>query len=186
MNTLRKKYRPGAEAIFVKDAPADNLPAQRPIEDAYRTKPLHVMAGVVLLALSLLIAGWNAMRSHELAVFQSQVHFSRGTLPVEGFDDETLRLSAYAQSHPKDAVVITGHAAPGGNAQAAIDLSLTRAKSVADRFVAAGVDANRITILGAGDSAPLERLPDEADIAYAARNARVSVAIGPAISLLPR
>lgn len=76
---------------------------------------------------------------------------------------------------PTIGVNLTGHIAiPVGTEDDAIAFSLRRAQAVADALVAAGIDAERIDIFGAGSSDPVG---DNSTAEGAAANRRVTVLI---------
>ncbi len=74
-------------------------------------------------------------------------------------------------------MLITGHTDSSGPEAYNQQLSLARAQSVIDYFVAAGIDPSRLIASGAGESQPIA---DNSTVEGRARNRRVEFQFGPA------
>jgi len=79
-----------------------------------------------------------------------------------------------ARQRPGGEIVIIGHTDRVGSVPANDALSLKRAQAIAQQFVAAGFEADRVEAVGRGERAPLV---DTADEVAEPRNRRVEVVI---------
>lgn len=77
-------------------------------------------------------------------------------------------------NYPDYRILVRGHTAPGGDEEANMDLSLSRAQAVVQYLKAVHqLDPNRLRAEGMGSRKPLVRLPDESQRAYTYRLPRV-------------
>jgi outer membrane protein OmpA-like peptidoglycan-associated protein len=107
------------------------------------------------------------------------VGFQRGAATLGADDEEVLaRMAERLRHYPNYRILIKGHTGTGGDADANLELSKSRAQSVANHLLSAfSIDANRVRAVGFGSSQPLPRLPGESDRAYGYRLPRVEIAL---------
>ena len=80
--------------------------------------------------------------------------------------------------YPNYRILVKGHTGTGGDVDANLELSKSRAQAVATHLLTAfKIDANRVRALGYGSSQPLPRLAGESDRTYGYRLPRVEVAL---------
>lgn len=122
--------------------------------------------------------GWA--RLQEVGTLKIEpIIFQRGTATLQAEDEQALaRIADRLRHYPKYRILLKGHTGVGGDADANLELSKSRAQTVANHLLAAfNIDANRVRAVGYGASQPLPRLPDESDRAYGYRLPRVEVAL---------
>ncbi len=91
-----------------------------------------------------------------LVHFDSDVLFGTGSSRLEGDGRSTLSdVAEVINEYPKTAVVVQGHTDAQGSEESNYDLSERRARSVEGYLIGRGVDSQRITAVGFGESAPV-------------------------------
>ena len=85
----------------------------------------------------------------------TKVRFATGSAVIDhGNEDLLQRLAQTARSCPGDLIVV-GHTDSRGDAYANQVLSLARAQAVGDALVQLGIESNRVTAKGVGESSPI-------------------------------
>lgn len=104
----------------------------------------------------------------------TKVRFTTGSATIDSGNEDLLqRLARTARSCSGD-LVIVGHTDSRGAADANQALSLARAQAVGDALVQLGIESNRVTARGAGESNPVaENETPEGR----ARNRRIAISI---------
>ncbi len=69
------------------------------------------------------------------------------------------KVATFLRTHLKATVVLKGHTDPVGNSELNMELSVSRAKAVADYLKSKNIDENRIRFEGYGSTEPLNRFP---------------------------
>ena len=91
-----------------------------------------------------------------LVHFDSDVLFGTGSSRLEGDGRSTLTdVAEVINEYRKTAVVVQGHTDSQGSEETTYDLSERRARSVESYLIGRGVDSQRITAVGFGESAPV-------------------------------
>jgi outer membrane protein OmpA-like peptidoglycan-associated protein len=86
----------------------------------------------------------------------SDVLFSSGSANLyPGARDKLRQFAAVLNRYPRTTIQITGHTDSRGSEQSNDQLSLQRARAVADQLTADGVSASRISVRGLGESQPI-------------------------------
>ncbi len=123
-------------------------------------------------------AQWNSLR--EVGTLKVEpIKFQSGTsdLVVDG-KESVDAIAAKLKNYPTFRILVKGHTAVSGDAEANMALSLERAEAVARYMkVTYGIDENRIRFIGLGGTKPLPREPDESNRAYDYRLPRVEVSL---------
>lgn len=89
-------------------------------------------------------------------------HFATDSWQIRAADSVRLRADAESlKAHPDLKVVVVGHCDPRGSERYNRELGLKRAQAVRDFFVAAGIDAGRISVRSEGETRPISTKPDE-------------------------
>jgi OOP family OmpA-OmpF porin len=102
------------------------------------------------------------------------IHFKSGSASIdEGNDDLLARLAELASSCPGK-LTVQGHTDNQGDASANQALSLARAIAVRDALATRGIEANRMTAKGFGESQPVA---DNDTAAGRAKNRRIAITI---------
>jgi outer membrane protein OmpA-like peptidoglycan-associated protein len=83
---------------------------------------------------------------------REEVYFNLSSSNVAAKNAALVRTAKWLTDNPGVAVTVEGHADPTGSHDANLVLSRTRAESVRDTLVAAGVDASRIEVAAFGDT----------------------------------
>ncbi len=122
--------------------------------------------------------GWSQLQ--EVGTLKVEpIGFQRGTASLGDDDEQVLaRMAERLRHYPNYRILVKGHTGNGGDADANMDLSKSRAQTVASHLLTAfNIDANRIRAVGYGASQPLPRLANESDRSYGYRLPRVEVAL---------
>ncbi len=91
-----------------------------------------------------------------------QVYFSTGSNEITPASQaELTRMLAALATRPAPEVIVIGHTDRVGALEANDRLSLARAELIRTRLVAAGVNAQSITVVGRGERSPLVPTADE-------------------------
>lgn len=120
---------------------------------------------------SLGILGWLGQPRGE--VFQ----FSRGLNFATGEEARLRGVLSKALTDDRYHLVVLGHTGDAGDADANRKLSVDRAALVASIAQDLGVPSHRMTTLGLGGAALLDRAEGESDRAFQSRLARVEVTL---------
>lgn len=102
---------------------------------------------------------------------------TNGSVIGTGFYAPLNDISAVLNQYPETRIVISGHTDNTGAYSYNMDLSVKRARSVADYVVRRGVNPNRITINGFGPDRPIA---SNSTTSGRAQNRRVEIQIFPA------
>ncbi len=114
--------------------------------------------------------------------FQGGVNFDTNSSEVSPLAADALGVGvSVMRRDPSIGMIITGHTDSDGSDGYNQNLSLNRAQSVIDFFVAGGVDPARMVAVGAGESEPMV---DNSSEENRARNRRVEIELVP-VSALP-
>jgi outer membrane protein OmpA-like peptidoglycan-associated protein len=122
--------------------------------------------------------GWG--RLQEVGTLKIEpVGFQRGTATLGDEDEQVLaRMAERLRHYPNYRILVKGHTGVGGDAEANMELSKSRAQAVANHLLSTfSIDANRMRAVGFGSSQPLPRLTGESDRAYGYRLPRVEIAL---------
>lgn len=110
-----------------------------------------------------------------LVVTLGDVLFATGGTSLNGATPANLdKLAAFLSRYPDRTVLIEGHTDSVGSAASNVSLSQRRADSVKGYLVDQGVDSDRLTTTGAGESAPVS---DNTSATGRQQNRRVEVII---------
>ena len=86
----------------------------------------------------------------------SDVLFDSGSAALQpGARDKLLEVAGILSRYPRTTISITGHTDSRGAEEMNYELSLRRARSVAEQLASDGVSPNRMTTRGQGESAPI-------------------------------
>lgn len=107
------------------------------------------------------------------------IGFQRGTATLSDDDEQVLaRMADRLRHYPNYRILVKGHTGSGGDADANMELSKSRAQTVASHLLSTfNIDANRVRAVGYGAEQPLPRLAGESDRAYGYRLPRVEVSL---------
>jgi outer membrane protein OmpA-like peptidoglycan-associated protein/ABC-type nitrate/sulfonate/bicarbonate transport system substrate-binding protein len=123
-------------------------------------------------------AQWNALR--EVGTLKVEpIKFQSGTSDILLEGKELIdKMVASLKSYPTFRILVKGHTAVSGDAEANLTLSLERAEAVARYLkVTHGIDENRIRFVGFGGTKPLPREAKESNREYEDRSRRVEVSL---------
>ena len=103
----------------------------------------------------------------DFAPVESSVYFAIGSSELS--DEARGKISVVASllvSNPGTRVTVTGHAdRETGTAERNMELSRNRAENVAEALIAAGIEADRITVAYKGDTENVSPVPEENRVA---------------------
>jgi outer membrane protein OmpA-like peptidoglycan-associated protein/ABC-type nitrate/sulfonate/bicarbonate transport system substrate-binding protein len=122
--------------------------------------------------------GWSQLQ--EVGTLKVEpVSFQRGTASLGDDDEQVLaRMAERLRHYPNYRILVKGHTGSGGDADANMELSKSRAQAVASHLLTAfSIDTNRVRAVGFGSSQPLPRVAGESDRAYGYRLPRVEIAL---------
>ena len=89
-------------------------------------------------------------------------HFATDSWQIQAADSARLRADAESlKAHSDVKIVIVGHCDPRASERYNRELGLKRAHAVKDFLVAAGVDADRVSVRSDGEKRPISTKPDE-------------------------
>jgi len=104
----------------------------------------------------------------------ASIRFQTGSAAIDAGNDELLaRLAKLAGSCP-GSLTVEGHTDSQGDAEMNKALSLARAAAVRDALAALGIEADRVTAMGFGESRPIA---DNTTSAGRATNRRIAITI---------
>lgn len=107
------------------------------------------------------------------AIDLGAVAFEPGSATVAASSERALEaLEALLREFPEARVRVSGHTDDTGPAASNLALSRARARAVADRLVARGIDAGRVVAQGYGETQPVA---SNATAAGRARNRRIEI-----------
>jgi outer membrane protein OmpA-like peptidoglycan-associated protein len=97
-----------------------------------------------------------------LVHFNSDVLFDTGSADLDSAGRSTLeQVADVINDYRKTAVVVQGHTDSLGSEESNLELSAVRARSVEGYLISRGVDPERVTSLGFGESAPVASNADD-------------------------
>jgi outer membrane protein OmpA-like peptidoglycan-associated protein len=89
-------------------------------------------------------------------------HFATDSWQIQAADSARLRADAESlKAHSDVKIVIVGHCDPRASERYNRELGLKRAHAVKGFLVAAGVDADRVSVRSDGEKRPISTKPDE-------------------------
>jgi outer membrane protein OmpA-like peptidoglycan-associated protein len=120
-------------------------------------------------------AQWKSLREiGTMAIRPITFQQSSGMLALAGKLEVDAAAQALINHYPQYRVLVKGHTARGGNAEADLTLSQERAEAVKKYLeVVHGIDPDRLQAIGLGAAEPLPRLSGESERAYQYRLPRV-------------
>jgi outer membrane protein OmpA-like peptidoglycan-associated protein len=111
------------------------------------------------------IPGTNVERMGDdtlLVHFNSDVLFDTGSADLDSAGRSTLeQVADVINDYRKTAVVVQGHTDSLGSEESNLELSAVRARAVEGYLISRGVDPERVTSLGFGESAPVASNADD-------------------------
>jgi outer membrane protein OmpA-like peptidoglycan-associated protein len=122
--------------------------------------------------------GWSKLQ--EVGTLKIEpISFQRGAATLSDDSEQVLtRMADRLRHYPNYRILVKGHTGSGGDADANLELSKSRAQTVASQLLSTyNIDTNRLRAVGFGSSQPLPRLANESDRAYAYRLPRVEMVL---------
>ncbi|MDN3681111.1 OmpA family protein [Vibrio tapetis subsp. quintayensis] len=108
-------------------------------------------------------------------IYQLKILFNNDSDKIErGFEQQIEGLASFLEIYASTSVEIQGYASKVGRAAHNLELSIRRANSVRDTLIRFGIDAQRVKIIGYGDTVLNRTGTDEATHAG---NRRVTAAV---------
>lgn len=123
-------------------------------------------------------AGWGKLK--EVGTLKVEaIGFQRGTATLDDEGRAALdRIAERLRHYPNYRIVVRGHTGTGGEADANLSLSQSRAQAVAEYLLGTyNMNTNRLRALGYGGSRPLPREEGESERAWGYRLPRVEVSL---------
>lgn len=117
-------------------------------------------------------------------VLPDSITFETGSYRLTPQVQQALNeVTASLQRYPGSSLIITGHADATGTPQSNLQLSQMRANAVSVYLQSQGVEPSRLTVLAAGDSAPIA---DNSNAQGRAANRRVEMTVTPGAAGAPQ